>query len=74
MKILTGGKPNVGHPAISITIEDIGLAEAARLVESAHQHGVSSLTSPGSGDGRINTVHSQFDTRVPAFSAVHGAG
>ena len=74
VRFLIGGKRNVVHPAIPITIEDIGLAEAIGLVERARQHRVSSLTNPGFGGVRINTGHPQCDTRAPAFRAGNEAG
>ena len=58
---------DVRDPAVAVRIEDICLAQAVRLVQSAGENGIALRARVGFGLVEINAVEAEFGVGAPAF-------
>ena len=58
---------DVRDPAVAVRIEDIGLAQAVRLVQGAGENGIALRARVGFGLVEINATEAEFGVGAPAF-------
>ena len=58
---------DVRDPAVAVRIEDIGLAQAVRLVQGAGENGIALRARVGFGLVEINAAEAEFGVGAPAF-------